>query len=113
MEKRLMLILAVIGLLLASALPAVAGIIEVSNKIYWVRSDENVPIQPHTTSVGYVACEAGDIVLGGGFESSNYQVYAVDSRPIWQGWEATMYNTSATQILGFTVYAICMEGNVK
>jgi hypothetical protein len=113
MEKRLMLVMVVIGSLLTSALPAVAEMIEVSNRVYWVRSDLAVSLPKGSTAVGAILCKEGDVVVGGGFESSNYQVYAVDSRPIWQGWEVTMFNTSDTQDLGFDVYAICMKGNIK
>jgi len=89
-----------------------SSLADMKNKIYWVYTDGYINIPAGATAVGGVMCDEGDVVTGGGFASSNYQVYAIDSRPIWQGWMATMYNTNTTTDLTFQVYAICLDSNM-
>ena len=59
-----------------------SSLADMKNKIYWVYTDGFITIPAGATKVGGVMCDEGDYVTGGGFESSNYQVYAIDSRPM-------------------------------
>jgi hypothetical protein len=63
-----------------------------------------------------VACEGGDILLGGGVfvagENMPADAHVVRSapNPTGTGWQGGVYNGNATQSLDYEVRALCLEG---
>ena len=69
---------------------------------------EQIGIGASGQGIAYANCPSGSKVLGGGFDTSSYQMNVVASSPNGQGWYAAASNpTASTNALH--AYAICAE----